>query len=192
MAVASRGKWLHRLVNLSPRQPTTTASTMPNRQISRDVKIAAIKLHERELLQLPDILDCCGFSERTFYRIPKLWRDTGMLSAPTHLSVADLVSWIVKTSVMSLALSVPTRNTFSMNYSHSSRTIASFLYTSQPSSKNSNGLAWAEKSSLALLRSEMRASVLILSPGWLSTSPGADRVCCLKNSGPLAGWNTDL
>ena len=55
---------------------------MPNRQISRDVKIAAIKLHERELLQLPDILDCCGFSERTFYRILKLWRDTGDVVSP--------------------------------------------------------------------------------------------------------------
>lgn len=47
------------------------------RKISRDVKIAAIRLYERELLELEDILDCCGFSEWTWYRILKLWRETG-------------------------------------------------------------------------------------------------------------------
>jgi len=47
------------------------------RKISRDVKIAAIKLHERELLALEDILSCCGFSESTFFRILKLWCETG-------------------------------------------------------------------------------------------------------------------
>ncbi|KAF8500286.1 Homeodomain-like protein, partial [Russula emetica] len=46
-------------------------------RISRDVKIAAIKLYEQDLLSLDNILDCCGFSERTFYRILKLWRETG-------------------------------------------------------------------------------------------------------------------
>ena len=45
--------------------------------ISRDVKIAAIQLAERQLLPLNDILLCCGFSRRTFYRILKLWRETG-------------------------------------------------------------------------------------------------------------------
>jgi len=45
--------------------------------ISRDVKIAAIRLYERQLLELPEILECCGFSESTWYRILKLWRTTG-------------------------------------------------------------------------------------------------------------------
>ena len=47
------------------------------RKISRDIKVAAVRLYERQLLSLDDILDCCGFSERTFYRILKLWRETG-------------------------------------------------------------------------------------------------------------------
>ncbi|KAG2071438.1 hypothetical protein BDR04DRAFT_1135016 [Suillus decipiens] len=47
------------------------------RKISDDVKRAAIRLSEHNLLSLQDILDCCGFSERTWYRIMKLWRDTG-------------------------------------------------------------------------------------------------------------------
>ncbi|KAG2032236.1 hypothetical protein BDR03DRAFT_815458, partial [Suillus americanus] len=47
------------------------------RKISRDVKLAAIRLHERNLLSLPDILDSCGFSERTWFRILRLWRETG-------------------------------------------------------------------------------------------------------------------
>ena len=47
------------------------------RTISRDVKIAAIQLSERQLLPLDDILLCCGISRRTFYRIQKLWQTTG-------------------------------------------------------------------------------------------------------------------
>jgi transposase len=47
------------------------------RRISRDVKVAAIRLFERDLLGIDEILDCCGFSARTFYRILKLWRETG-------------------------------------------------------------------------------------------------------------------
>ncbi|KAJ8596834.1 hypothetical protein M405DRAFT_689137, partial [Rhizopogon salebrosus TDB-379] len=34
-------------------------------------------LHQRDLLGLPDILECCGFSGRTWFRILKLWRETG-------------------------------------------------------------------------------------------------------------------
>ncbi|KAF8185981.1 hypothetical protein BJ912DRAFT_852517 [Pholiota molesta] len=47
------------------------------RIISRDVKIAAIRLYERELLDTDNILDCCGFSRSTWFRILKLWRETG-------------------------------------------------------------------------------------------------------------------
>jgi transposase len=50
---------------------------MGYRVISRDVKIAAVRLHERELLDLEDIFDCCGFSCCTWFRIWKLWRETG-------------------------------------------------------------------------------------------------------------------
>jgi transposase len=50
---------------------------MPYRKISPDVKLAAVNLYERDLLPLEDILDCVGFSERTFYRILRLWRTTG-------------------------------------------------------------------------------------------------------------------
>jgi transposase len=45
--------------------------------ISRDVKIAGVRLYECELLDLEDILDCCGFSRRTWFRIWKLRRETG-------------------------------------------------------------------------------------------------------------------
>jgi len=55
--------------------------------IGRDVKLAAIRLHELDLLSLEDILQCVGFSERTFYRILALWRETGDVVKPkkTHL-----------------------------------------------------------------------------------------------------------
>jgi transposase len=58
--------------------------TMGHRKISRDVKIAAIRLYERHLLPLNSILDCCGLSERTFYRILKLWRQTGDVNNPAR------------------------------------------------------------------------------------------------------------
>jgi transposase len=47
------------------------------RKISRDLKMAAIQLYIRDLLSLDDIQACCGFSLRTFYRIWRLWQDTG-------------------------------------------------------------------------------------------------------------------
>jgi len=50
---------------------------MPYRKISRDVKLAAIRLYERNIFPLSDLLDIVGFSKRTFYRIQRLWEDTG-------------------------------------------------------------------------------------------------------------------
>ncbi|KAJ3542004.1 hypothetical protein NMY22_g3671 [Coprinellus aureogranulatus] len=50
---------------------------MPYRRISADLKWAAIRLYENDLLELADILDCLEISERTFWRIRKLWRETG-------------------------------------------------------------------------------------------------------------------
>lgn len=50
---------------------------MPFRKISRDLKLAAVRLYERDVLPLWDILEIMGFSRRTFFRILKLWRETG-------------------------------------------------------------------------------------------------------------------
>ncbi|KAJ8580460.1 hypothetical protein M405DRAFT_753231, partial [Rhizopogon salebrosus TDB-379] len=47
------------------------------RKINRDVKLAAIHLHEHQLLSLENILACVRFSESMFWRILKLWRETG-------------------------------------------------------------------------------------------------------------------
>ncbi|KAJ7605201.1 hypothetical protein FB45DRAFT_879735 [Roridomyces roridus] len=60
-------------------------STMGNRRISRDVKIAAINLWEHGQLSLNDILACVGFSRATFFRVLRLWRETGDVErAPNH------------------------------------------------------------------------------------------------------------
>jgi transposase len=63
----------HRIGNIS----LAYTSIMGYRHISRDVKLAAIQLYIRDLLSLDDIRQCCGFSLRTFYRIWRLWQDTG-------------------------------------------------------------------------------------------------------------------
>ena len=65
--------------------------------VSHDVKIAAIKLYEGELLLLQEIADCCGFSEWTFYWILKLWHNTGDIvtakkTLTGHLQSSDSVS----------------------------------------------------------------------------------------------------
>jgi hypothetical protein len=51
--------------------------------IIADCKLAAIRLYETGLLDLETILDCVGFSERTFYCILKLWRETGRVARTT-------------------------------------------------------------------------------------------------------------
>ena len=59
--------------------------------ISRDLKLAAVQLHEGDLLTLPNILNTCNISQATFYRIWKLWQETGDVishrntSCQTHL-----------------------------------------------------------------------------------------------------------
>lgn len=50
---------------------------MPFHKISRALKLATIRLYEREILPLWDILDIMDLSRRTFFRILKLWRETG-------------------------------------------------------------------------------------------------------------------
>ena len=50
---------------------------MPYRKISRDLKLAAMRMHDQEILSVADIIDCLNISRRTFYRILDLWRTTG-------------------------------------------------------------------------------------------------------------------
>jgi transposase len=54
------------------------------RKISCDVTLAAINLHECQHLPLEDILACVGFSESTFWRILRLWQETGDVIQHTH------------------------------------------------------------------------------------------------------------
>jgi transposase len=58
---------------------------MVNRRLSSDVKLAAINLYSRDLLELEDILDCCGFSRSTFFRALRLWRETGAVVKPPSI-----------------------------------------------------------------------------------------------------------
>lgn len=43
-----------------------------------------MNLYEHNLIPLDDILDCVGFSERTFYCVLKLWRATGDVIKHTY------------------------------------------------------------------------------------------------------------
>jgi hypothetical protein len=63
--------------------------------ISQQVKIAAIKLFERNLLPLEVILDVCDFSEHTWYHISKLWHEMGDVVNPKptlcgHICLLDV------------------------------------------------------------------------------------------------------
>jgi transposase len=61
-----------------------SSPTMLFRKLSRDLKMAAIRLYEGDVLPLADILNCLGFSERTFYRMLDLWRNTGDVVRHTY------------------------------------------------------------------------------------------------------------
>jgi hypothetical protein len=43
-----------------------------------------MNLYERDLISLDDILDCVSFSERTFYRVLRLRRETGDVIKDSH------------------------------------------------------------------------------------------------------------
>jgi transposase len=60
----------------------STSTSMGNHKISPDLKLAAMKLYDKGLMDLDDILDCVGFKESTFYRVLKLYRDTGEVVQP--------------------------------------------------------------------------------------------------------------
>jgi len=75
---------------------------MPYRKISQDLKLAAMNLYEHELVSLDDILDCVGFSERTFYRVLSLWRENWRChqiytwtSWSPHLLVCDDLQYLL-------------------------------------------------------------------------------------------------
>ena len=61
---------------------------MGNRRISPDLKLAAICLYERRLLPLRQILECVGFSQRTFFRILSLFNKTGEVAKPCSLALS--------------------------------------------------------------------------------------------------------
>jgi transposase len=50
---------------------------MPFRKISRDLKLAAVRMHEQNILSVASIIECLQISRRTFYRVLDLWNTTG-------------------------------------------------------------------------------------------------------------------
>jgi transposase len=47
------------------------------RKISRDLKLAAMRMYDQEILPVGAIINCLQISRRTFYRILDLWITTG-------------------------------------------------------------------------------------------------------------------
>ena len=54
------------------------------RKISRDLKVAAMRMHDQGILPVAAIIDCLQISERTFYRVRELWVTTGDVVCRTH------------------------------------------------------------------------------------------------------------
>jgi len=63
---------------------------MPFHKISRNLKLAVIRLYKHETLPLWDILDIMHLSWRTFFHILKLWCETG--NVVTH-KYGNLAGW---------------------------------------------------------------------------------------------------
>lgn len=57
---------------------------MGNRHISRDLKLCTLRLYDLDILSLNDILACVGFSRSTFFRIHRLWLETGDVVKTRH------------------------------------------------------------------------------------------------------------
>ena len=57
---------------------------MPFRKISRDVKIAAMRLYDDNVLPKVAILDYLGLSSRTFDRVHALWVAAGEVMHQTN------------------------------------------------------------------------------------------------------------
>ena len=57
---------------------------MPFRKISKDIKIAAMRLYEDDILSKPVILDYLSISSRTFDRVLALWNATGEVVRETN------------------------------------------------------------------------------------------------------------
>ena len=55
---------------------------MPNHKISHDLKLAALRLHQHGAMPLSDILQCLGISWMTFFRVQKIFRETGDVVKP--------------------------------------------------------------------------------------------------------------
>ncbi|KAI5989298.1 hypothetical protein EDD15DRAFT_2121202, partial [Pisolithus albus] len=56
--------------------------------ITPDLKLAAIRFHEQGILTTREILECIGFSKRTYQRVLKLYRETGDVSPKPHSGYA--------------------------------------------------------------------------------------------------------
>jgi len=54
------------------------------RKISRDLKLAAMRMHDQGILPVGTIIDCLQISRRTFYRVLELWITTGDVVRRTH------------------------------------------------------------------------------------------------------------
>ena len=71
---------------------------MPFQKISRDIKIAAMRLYDDNVLLKAAILDYLGFSSRTFDRVHALWaaaddvvrQTNGVRGRPRCLHFSDL------------------------------------------------------------------------------------------------------
>jgi transposase len=57
---------------------------MPFRKISRDLKLAAVRMHEQNILSVASIIDCLQISRSTFYRVLDLWNTTGNVVRHTN------------------------------------------------------------------------------------------------------------
>jgi len=138
------------------------------RKISRDVKVAAVRLYERQLLSLDDILDSCGFSERTWYRVLKLWRHTGDV-VPPNSSLRGRLCLIDHDDVHYLICLICQNPEYFLDellYLLRTRRTDSSPSTIQQSIENWSALESAGKSSSALQRNGTKSAMQILSAAW--------------------------
>ena len=131
---------------------------------------SSMDLYEHNLIPFHLILDCCDFSEWTWYQVLQLYCETGDVINPkpslcVHIHLLDIDDLQY---LLCLVRQKTLTNSWT-NFSICSKPTDSFQYTMQPYIGNLSELVWATKGSNISWKNEMRAWMQILWDVWHNT-----------------------
>lgn len=141
---------------------------MPYQKISHNLKLAAMHMHDQEILSVADIIDCLNISRCTFCHILDLWRTTGNVVHYTN-GVHGRLRLLHFNDINYLRqLSGLIQTGFLMNYWNCSKIISSSWLITQQYIGNLSMLTYWPRNWRKLLQSTMKTSMQTTFVIWLS------------------------